>query len=422
MSAHNDTRHILVVGRDPALRDEFESALGGLRQISVVTHYVADERQGIEIARSRRPDLVCVDFERDLRALKRFAEEIAISAPGVSVAALYRRDALGGDDSEGALIIEAFRAKVQDLLRRPLSSAELGQLFERLFQRAGPRSETLGRVVSVVSNKGGVGKSTMSVSIACSLANRHPDRVLLVDASLQLGVCAPMLDLEPETTLIDAVRQRDRLDETLIRRLSARHASGLHLLAAPRDAVEAGEVDEHGISNVISMARRAFDYVIVDTFPLLDGIVTAVFDLSDVTYVVLQGTVPSVLGGARFLEIIAGLGVPQSRIKVVLNHNYPNFSGSLKPAQIAEQWGRVIDHVMPYQKRLMEALNSGQPYALRASALFGFGRALKTLVQEIETIRHSDAPVDRAAEGTVRDRTEPITGASGSMLGQGAEA
>jgi hypothetical protein len=77
---------------------------------------------------------------------------------------------------------------------------------------------------------------------------------------------------------------------------------------------------------------------------------------------------------------------------------------------------------MPYQKRLMEALNSGQPYALRASSLFGFGRALKTLVQEIEAIRHTDTPGERVADETVRDRAAPLTSASGSMLGQGAEA
>ncbi len=41
------------------------------------------------------------------------------------------------------------------------------------------------------------------------------DRVLLVDASLQMGVCASLLDLTPATSLMDVVREADRLDETL---------------------------------------------------------------------------------------------------------------------------------------------------------------------------------------------------------------
>ena len=44
-----------------------------------------------------------------------------------------------------------------------------------------------------------------------------------------------LLDLRPETSLTDAVRERDRLDETLIRRLATPHECGLHLLAAPAD-------------------------------------------------------------------------------------------------------------------------------------------------------------------------------------------
>src|SRR5207237_7146985 len=45
--------------------------------------------------------------------------------------------------------------------------------------------------------------------------------------------CATLVNLRPPTTLHDAVREWDRLDESLVRRLAARHPCGLHLLAAP---------------------------------------------------------------------------------------------------------------------------------------------------------------------------------------------
>ena len=71
-----------------------------------------------------------------------------------------------------------------------------------------------------------------------------PEKVLLIDASLQMGVCASMLDLKPATTMTDAYHERDRLDETLLRQLATPHDCGLHLLAAPADAVEAAYIDE----------------------------------------------------------------------------------------------------------------------------------------------------------------------------------
>jgi pilus assembly protein CpaE len=156
------------------------------------------------------------------------------------VVALYRPGSLGPADAEGAVLIDAIRAHVQDFLRRPLVVTELQGALDRLLVRSDEPRKKLGRVVSIVSNKGGVGKSTLSVSLACELARRNKGRVLLVDASLHLGSCAPMLDLNPQTTLASAAREMSRLDETLLKKLTVTHECGLDLLAAPVDAVEAG--------------------------------------------------------------------------------------------------------------------------------------------------------------------------------------
>ena len=45
---------------------------------------------------------------------------------------------------------------------------------------------------------------TFAVNVACELATRHPDDVVLIDASLQGGSCAMMLDLKPNAGLVDA--------------------------------------------------------------------------------------------------------------------------------------------------------------------------------------------------------------------------
>ena len=140
---------------------------------------------------------------------------------------------------------------------------------------------------------------------------RHPERVLLVDASLQMGVCASLLDLTPTTSLSDVVREKDRLDETLIRQLAMPHSSGLHLLAAPADAVEAADIDDEVISRILTLARHTYDFVMVDTFPMLDRAIVAVLDLSDRAYVVLENVVPTVLGAVKLVAGPPGPGALQ---------------------------------------------------------------------------------------------------------------
>ena len=157
-----------------------------------ITYHASDYSHGREIAASRHPQLICVQMD-DPRDLATFAREIHAILPETAVAVLYHPDQFGPNESESRVIIELLRVNVHDFLRRPLASTELRQLVDRLFAPRAASQPTVGKILSFISNKGGVGKSTLSVSVACELARRNPGRVLLVDVSLQLGIGALML-------------------------------------------------------------------------------------------------------------------------------------------------------------------------------------------------------------------------------------
>ena len=376
---------ILIVGTDPQLREEFNAALRGVKKWKPLVHHAMDVRQGIELARSRRPEIICFELRGDSSALTGFAEEVAVASPESVVVATYRNEDLLGSVSESQIIIDAMRVQVADFLRRPLSSSEVQQLMDRILNAAPRSRRDLGKVISFVSNKGGAGKSTVAVSTAVALAVRHPDEVLLVDTSLQLGVAAMMLDLVPKTTIVDAIQESHRLDETLLRQIAVPSDFGLHVLAAPLDAVEASHVDDEGLSRIVSLGRRAYKYVIIDTYPMLDSVIMAALDLSDLVYVIFHATVPSVVGNAHFLEVLHKVGVSLARQRVVLNFNFPKVSGGLRVQDVIDRLGREIDHVFPFQKKVISAVNTGKPYALVCGHRFGFGRALNGVVDEIES-------------------------------------
>lgn len=399
------TPQILVVGNDSLLRGEFESALPSLRKWRPVLHFAQSMRQALELARSRRPELVCVQMEADPRSLKTFAEELRAVVEEAVVVALYRPENLGFGSSEHSVVIDAMRSHVKDFLRRPISVPELQSALDRLLVRRESGRARVGKVISVVSNKGGVGKSTLSVSLACAMAKRHPGKVLLIDASLHLGSCGPMLDLAPQASLASAARELARLDETMLKKLTVRHECGLDLLGAPVDAVEAADIDDQAMARVITLARRVYDYVIVDTFPMLDGLIMAVLDLSDRAFVVVQNTVPNVVGAARLLPVMEHLGFPRDRTRIVLNNNFERVSGGLRVEDAAQRLDRDVDYVLPYQKRLITALNTGRPYVLGATQLFGFGKAIKLIADDLEQLGSAK---DEAASGPSEEADEPM--------------
>jgi pilus assembly protein CpaE len=378
----------LIVSADPSLEEEFRSALARIpdRQGSV---YFADSyRSAADVATRRQPNFVLIEIDRDVNEVAALAKDLQDLVPDAAIAAAFNPDRLDQGRSERDTLIELLRSQVRDFLRRPVSATELRNVLDRLFTRAtaAPAPQSQGRVAAFLSNKGGVGKSTLAVNVATGLGLRHPDEVLLIDTSLQVGTCAMMLDLKPTTSIVDAIRERDRLDRTLLRHLTLRHGSGLRLLAAPPDALEGAEVDDDAISRIINLARRSFKYVIVDTFPILDSVMMTILDVTDVAFVVIQGTAPTVAGIARLLPVLDGLGLNATRQRLILNYNYKSFLGDLKPADIADRLDRTIDYVVPYEAKVLGSMNTGSPHILHARRWERFGRVVSSIVAEMDVV------------------------------------
>ncbi len=392
---------VLVVADDPALEDEFQGAFARIpdRQSAVLT---ASAVQGaVDAARRRPPALIVIDVDRDAAAIGALVRELQVHAPDAVFAATFAPDRLEQSQSEGATVIELLRAQVRDFIRRPVSATELRAVIDRLFApKAVAAAARDGLVIALVSGKGGVGRSTLAVNVACGLALRHPDDVLLVDTSLQVGTSAMLLDLPPTSSIVDAIRERDRLDRTLMRHLALRHDSGLRVLAAPPDTLDSAEVDDEAVSRLLQMARRAFRYVVVDTAPALDGVLMTVLDLVDLAVLVAQGTAPSVAGLARWLPVLEGLGLSEPRQRIVLNYNYQPFAGDLRPLDIATRLQRSVDHVIPYDKRVLASVNSGRPRILSAGRWDRFGRAVTALVDELENWTTVDERATAARAGS----------------------
>ena len=384
--------NVVVLTDEVKLREEAGAAFRALGEDEPRVRFVENVHQLCDALRTQSVQLVLAEFTAQPKQLTSLVHQCRTASPDTAVAAILRPEGFAENVSESAVLIEAMRGGVCDFLYRPISTSDLRRL---LRQRAAldapppPQRRRQGRVVSFVSNKGGVGKSTLAVNAGVAIARGGLQKVLLIDGSIQMGVGSALLDLRPTATLTDLARESERLDATMIAQSTAIHSSGLHLLAAPADAVEAMEIDDVVMARIITLARQSYDVVIVDTFPMFDRIVIAVLDLSDRVFIVLENVVPTLLGGVRLLEVLERVGVPEARQSLVVNR-FQRIAGSLSIEEVAERLGRSIEHVLPFDKRVIAAANSGRPIAANPLRFSRFSRSMQQLADAVAAITDDD--------------------------------
>ena len=137
------------------------------------------------------------------------------------------------------------------------------------------------RVVAVTSGKGGVGKTTVSINLAVSLA-RMGREVVLLDADLGLANVDVLLGLSPARTLSQVVNGECALDEVIVT-----GPAGVRIVPAAsgiQHMAELGEFERAGLINAFSQLERAADFMVVDTAA---GIAANTLDFCDASHEVL---------------------------------------------------------------------------------------------------------------------------------------
>ncbi|MBP2690139.1 MAG: response regulator receiver protein [Deltaproteobacteria bacterium] len=131
--------------------------------------------------------------------------------------------------------LEAMRAGAHDLLCKPMREVDLSIAIEKA-QKAQVRrepAERRGKIVTVFSNKGGNGTTTIAVNLADALATDHGKRVVVVDLVLGHGDVTMFFNVSPTYTVLDLARNNGKADPEYIDSLIVRHASGVCILADP---------------------------------------------------------------------------------------------------------------------------------------------------------------------------------------------
>ncbi|MDN4642702.1 AAA family ATPase [Arthrobacter sp. PsM3] len=346
---------------------EFEShlatALGDAHEVQVLASEAAGGSPGHLLARNLGGAVDVMVFGPDIRTEQMLAMAaglehafpdivlvlVANAAPELMLAAMRSgvRDVLPPDTEAGRMRAALERAAETSRSRKQLASEEAGQKSVR------------GRVISVMSPKGGVGKTTVATNLAVGLAKLAPMGAVIVDLDLQFGDVASGLGLEPQYTINDAVTGAASSDAMVLKAFLSRHPSGAYAMCAPRRPAEADLIKPAHVTTLINQLSLEFPYVILDTAPGLGEEVLAVLELATDGVWVCGMDIPSIRGLNHGLEVLRQLDLMPPSNTIVLN--FADKRSGLTVQDVEATVGLPVDIILPWSRTLPFSTNAGVP-------------------------------------------------------------
>lgn len=362
------TIRVLVVEQAEAPEGSLRALLEGLEGVEVLGT-AADGSRAVESARTAAADVVILDLglrSPDGPEVARALQQEAGSAV-VAISA-------GPSPEEFRRVV---RAGVRDYLIRPFGREDLLEAIRTAANGhgngTGSGSVPEATTVVFLSARGGVGKTTLAVNLACWLAARSY-RTVLADLDLEFGTAAVLMGVRPRSTVVDLCREGGEITrEGLTSVLTAAGPGTPSLLACPPEPHLAAEVDGEGrgepgrcyVGDIIAGLRHLCDYLVVDTQTCFREATLAALDGASVVMLVTTPDIPALYQTGRVLDLLLDrLGYPAEKVRLIVNRYEQG--RHLSPEEIARGLDHPVSCVIPADTvTVSEAADRGEPFVLK---------------------------------------------------------
>ncbi|SEP17753.1 AAA family ATPase [Trujillonella endophytica] len=307
------------------------------------------------------PEVLMIGPEAAAAEVLGLATRLDVQCPGISVVLVA--------DPAPELWQAAMRAGIRDLVSPSADPAELRAAIERAGAAAAGRRRVLrpveetarytGRVITVASPKGGVGKTTVATNLAIGLTAAAPQSTVLVDLDVQFGDVAYALGLAPEYTLPDAVHGPASEDTMVLKTFLTQHPSGLYAVCGAESPAAGDGVTAADVTRLLTSLAREFRYVVVDTAPGLSEQTLAALDRATDVVMLSSMDVPGVRGLRKELDVLSQLCMIPAGRHVVMNFADPKNGLSVRDVETAI--GTGVDVVLPRSAAVPVSTNQGVP-------------------------------------------------------------
>jgi pilus assembly protein CpaE len=349
--ASGDQIRLLLVEDVPQVAQYVRGLLNAQNQVRLVD-IVADGTLVAARIAEHRPDVVVIDalLQGRLRGMQ-LVKQLHDAKTGVPVVVLtVPQNPVSVDPGKG----------IDEVLSMPFNGYDLMSRVTGVHKAAAATNEKApSRLVVVFAPKGGVGKTTIAFNLGV-VASGMGMKTALVDGSIQFGDLRGLLRAPRDApSMLDL--PTDRISESDLAEVLWRGPADVDILLAPPRIEMAEMVLIRDLEKTLSLMRRLYDLVIVDTGVGLDELTLALLDQADTILEIVTYDATTIRNTIAMAETFQKIGYPPSKVQYIVNR--ADASAGIDPSDLRAALGREPEFKIRSEGQIVgPASNQGAPF------------------------------------------------------------
>ena len=341
---------VFILDKNEQSRNITKSFIEGLEfveNIEVFDNY----KQGYEAIKNSQNPIVIMDISEEFAELNEIADNIKLCTSKIIITSL---------DYSTNTIIKALRLGAKEFLPKPILKDDLIRVLTMLNSVSTESDSSQSKIISVYSNKGGIGKTTIAVNLAAELARVTKDKVALIDLNLQLGDISTFLNLNPPFDVNYVMRKLvDKSEDILIKGFEKYKDTSLYILADPSYIEQSESITPAMVTTLFAALKKVFSYIVIDMSSSIDPISLKILDSSDWILFTTIVNIPAIRNAQRCLNLFRSRKYSKDKVKIIINRYMDNDEINLE--DIENTLGETIYWKIPNNYfTIMEAINKGE--------------------------------------------------------------
>lgn len=254
-----------------------------------------------------------------------------------------------------ALVTQILNKGAIDFLLKPIIPSVLEASIKKISQEEKKTTKT----ISVFSNKGGIGKTSLITNLAWEIYNKTKDKICILDLSFSDENVASFLNVEQKYNLDYILQAIEGLNKNALLSLMGQYKdSQIYILETKEKVTSELKYTPQKIAKIINSLKQVFDYIIVDTTNIINESTISILNNSDLILLMASTNKNSIKNCLNCCELFDKIGYSNDKIKLIINRYIESEEISIK--EIEQNIGNKVFNVIPNNYlTLIDAINLG---------------------------------------------------------------